>query len=87
MKVKVRRVGNSLTVTIPKEIAMDLGLDPDVEMDVSIRDRAVVLEPVGSRLDRLVAELRREAAERGLTERDIDLAMAEARDRMLERTG
>ncbi|MFH0916303.1 MAG: AbrB/MazE/SpoVT family DNA-binding domain-containing protein [bacterium] len=81
MKVKVRRVGNSLTVTIPKEIAMDLGLGPDVEMDVSMRDGAVVLDPAGSRWDRLVAEVRRQAAERGLTERDVDLAVAEARDR------
>jgi antitoxin component of MazEF toxin-antitoxin module len=81
MKVKVRQVGNSLTVTIPKEIAMDLGLGPDVEMDVSMRGRAVVMEPVGSRWDRLVAEVRRQAAERGPSEGDIDLAMAEARDR------
>ncbi len=81
MKVKVRRVGNSLTVTIPKEIAMDLGLGPDMEMNVSIREAAVVLEPVGSRWDRLVADVRRQATDRGLTESDIDAAMTEARDR------
>jgi virulence-associated protein VagC len=52
-----------------------------VEMDVSMRGGAVVMEPVGSRWDRLVAEVRRQAAERGLSEGDIDLAMAEARDR------
>lgn len=81
MKVKVRRVGNSLTVTIPKEIAMDLGLGPEMEMNVSIRETAVVLEPVGSRWDRLVADVRRQATDRGLTESDIDAAMTEARDR------
>jgi hypothetical protein len=54
-------------------------LAPDVEMDVLLRDGAVVMEPVGSRWDRLLAELRRLAAERGLTERDVELALAETR--------
>ena len=81
MRVKVRRVGNSMTVTIPKEIAMGLALGPDVEMDVSVCDGAVILEPAGSRWDRLVAEVRRQAAERGLTESDVDFALKQARDR------
>jgi antitoxin component of MazEF toxin-antitoxin module len=81
MKVKVRRVGNSLTVTIPREIAMGLALGPDVEMEVSAHDGTVMMEPAGSRWDRLVAEVRRQAAEKGLTERDVDLAVAEARER------
>jgi antitoxin component of MazEF toxin-antitoxin module len=79
MKVKVRRVGNSLTVTIPKEIALDLGIGPDMEVDVSVRDKALVMEPVGSRWERLVEEIRKEAAERGLTERDIFVGIARAR--------
>jgi antitoxin component of MazEF toxin-antitoxin module len=79
MRVKVRKVGNSLTVTIPKEIAMDLGLGPDVEMDVSAREGTLVLQPVTSRWDRLVAEVRIQPADRGLTEQDIDRAVAEAR--------
>jgi antitoxin component of MazEF toxin-antitoxin module len=81
MRVKVRKVGNSLTVTIPKEIAMDLGLGPDVEMDVSAREGTLVLRPVSSRWDRLVAEVRTQTADRGLTEQDVDRAMAEARER------
>lgn len=81
MKVKVRRVGNSLTVTIPKEIAMDLDLSPDMEMDVSAREGTLVLRPVASRWDRLVAEVRTQATERGVTEQDVDRAMAEARER------
>lgn len=80
MRVKVRRVGNSLTVTIPKEIAMDLGLSPDVEMDVSPREGTLVLQPVASRWERLVTEVRAQAAERGLTEQDIDRALTEVRD-------
>jgi antitoxin component of MazEF toxin-antitoxin module len=79
MKVKVRRVGNSLTVTIPKEIALDLGIGPEMEVDVSVRDKALVMEPVGSRWERLVEEIRKEAAERGLTERDIFVGIARAR--------
>jgi antitoxin component of MazEF toxin-antitoxin module len=81
MRVKVRKVGNSLTVTIPKEIAMDLGLGPDAEMDVSAREGTLVLQPVASRWDRLVAEVRTQAAARGLTEQDVDSAVAEARER------
>jgi antitoxin component of MazEF toxin-antitoxin module len=81
MKVKVRRVGNSITVTIPKEIAMDLGIGPDMHLDVSIRDGALVMEPVQSRWERLLQELRREAAQRGLTERDIEIELAETRGR------
>jgi len=80
MKVKVRRVGNSLAVTIPKEIVVDLSLGPDVEMDVSVRDGVVVMEPANSHWDRLLTDLRRLAAEKGLTERDIELALAETRD-------
>lgn len=79
MKVKVRRVGNSMTVTIPKEIVLDLGITPDTAMDISIRDKALVMEPVGSRWERLVEEIRKEAAEQGLTERDIFVGIARAR--------
>ncbi|MBN1632279.1 MAG: AbrB/MazE/SpoVT family DNA-binding domain-containing protein [Thermoleophilia bacterium] len=81
MRVKVRQVGNSLTVTIPKEIALDLGITPKMEMDVSIKDRVVVLEPAESRWERLLAETRKLAFERGLTETDVDEAIAESRDR------
>jgi hypothetical protein len=48
-----------------------------MEMDVSVRDQALVMEPAGSRWERLLQELRREAAQRGLTERDIEIALAE----------
>jgi hypothetical protein len=48
-------------------------------VDVSVRDKALVMEPVGSRWERLVEEIRKEAAERGLTERDIFVGIARAR--------
>lgn len=81
MKVKVRRVGNSLTVTIPKEIALDVGIGPDTEVDVSIRGQQVVMEPIESRWERLVKDAQQQLAERGLTESDIDVAVAEIRGR------
>lgn len=79
--MKVRQVGNSITVTIPKEIAVDLGITPKMEMDMSVRDHAVVMEPVESRWERLLAEARKQAVERGLDEADIARAIAESRDR------
>jgi AbrB family looped-hinge helix DNA binding protein len=82
MRVKVRRVGNSLTVTIPKEIALDLGIGPNTEMEVSVRDGALVMEPAEDRWMRLLAELRRHAAERGLTEADVEAAIREHRERL-----
>ena len=81
MRVKVRQVGNSLTVTIPKEIALDLGITPGTEVDVSVRDRSVMFEPAESRWERLLAEMRKLASERGLTEVDVDEAIAESRTR------
>ncbi len=79
MRVKVRQVGNSLTVTIPKEIALDLDLSADTEVDVAVRDQTVIMKPTVSRWERLLAEVRRQAAERGLSEADIERALAESR--------
>jgi antitoxin component of MazEF toxin-antitoxin module len=81
VKVKVRRVGNSLTVTIPKEIAVELSIRPDTEMDVTIREETVVLEPVESRWERLVRDVRQQLTDRGVTEDEIESAVAEARGR------
>jgi antitoxin component of MazEF toxin-antitoxin module len=81
MRVKVRQVGNSITVTIPKEIALDLGITPEMEMDLTVRDHAVVMQPTQTRWERLLADARRHAVERGLSEADIDLAIAESRGR------
>jgi antitoxin component of MazEF toxin-antitoxin module len=81
MRVKVRQVGNSLTVTIPKEIALELNLSPELEVDLRVRDRTVVMEPVLSRWERLLAEVRKQAAERGLSEADIERALEESRGR------
>ncbi len=81
MRVKVRQVGNSITVTIPKEIAVNLGIYPKMEMDLSVRDHAVVMEPAETRWERLLSETRKQAVERGLNEADVDRAIAESRGR------
>jgi antitoxin component of MazEF toxin-antitoxin module len=81
MKVKVRRVGNSMAVTIPADLVEELGITRDTEMDVSARGDAILLEPVTTRWERLVAAVRLEAAGRGLTEQDVDEAVAELRGR------
>lgn len=77
--VKARRVGNSITVTIPKEIVTELDITEDTDMNLFVREGAVVMEPVVSRWDRLVAQAREKAAERGVGEADVDQAVAEIR--------
>ncbi len=79
MKVKARKVGNSLTITIPRDVVVELGLTEDTDMNVFVREDAVVVEPTTSRWDRLVAKTRAQAAERGITEADVDAAVAEMR--------
>ncbi|MBU2601106.1 MAG: AbrB/MazE/SpoVT family DNA-binding domain-containing protein [Actinobacteria bacterium] len=81
MQVKVRRVGNSISVTIPKAVAAELALDENTQMNVIVRDGAVVMEPAVSRWDRLVDDARARAAERGLIERDVTEAVSEIRGR------
>jgi antitoxin component of MazEF toxin-antitoxin module len=84
MKVKARKVGNSLTITVPREVVTELGLTEDTDMNVFVREGAVVVEPVTSRWDRLVSRVRAEAAERGITESDVEQAVAEVRGRPSE---
>lgn len=81
MRVKVRRAGDNFTVTIPEEVAAELAIDENTQMSVVVRDGAMVLEPVVSRWDGTVAHVRTQAAERGLTERDVTDALAEIRGR------
>ncbi len=81
MKVKVRRVGNSLTVTIPKEIAVDACIGPDTEMNVSIRGQVVVMEPVEAAGRGGSGRDGGSWPGRGLGESDIEAAIAEARGR------
>jgi antitoxin component of MazEF toxin-antitoxin module len=77
--VKVRRVGNSMTVTIPAEVVAELGLTEEMDMNVFVREDAVVVEPAVSRWERLVSRVQREAAEKGLTPADVDAEVAALR--------
>jgi antitoxin component of MazEF toxin-antitoxin module len=79
MKVKARKVGNSLTVTIPKEVVYEMRLTPETDLNVFVREGAVVMEPVLSEWDRRLIRMRAHAAERGLTEADVFQAIAEVR--------
>ena len=81
MRVKARKVGNSIVVTIPKEVATELGINESTEMEVGARDGALILEPAVSRWDRLVLQVRQEAAMRDLNEDDVADALAEIRGR------
>lgn len=77
MRVKTRRVGNSLTVTIPKELVTEMDLAEDTDMNIFVREGAVVLEPVVSRWDRLVERVRSETM--SVAETDIDAEMRRLR--------
>lgn len=77
--VKARKVGNSITVSIPRDVVMEMGITEDMDMNVFVREGAVVMEPAVSRWERLVERVRKDAAERGLTEADVDAAVAELR--------
>jgi antitoxin component of MazEF toxin-antitoxin module len=79
MKVKTRRVGNSLTITIPRDVVAEMRLSADTDMNVFVREGAVVIEPVLSEWDRLVAKMRAQAAAAGVTEDDVLRALAEVR--------
>jgi len=81
MRVKARKVGNSIVVTIPKEVAVELAIDENTVMDVGARDGALILEPAASRWDRLVLQVRHEAALRNLNEDDVADALAKIRGR------
>jgi antitoxin component of MazEF toxin-antitoxin module len=50
--VKARKVGNSITVTIPREIVTELDITEDTEMNLFVREGAVVMEPALSRWER-----------------------------------
>jgi antitoxin component of MazEF toxin-antitoxin module len=80
MRVKVRKVGNSLTVTIPYEIAEELAISEGGELDLAVQEDRIIAQPTSSRLDRVLAPLRKEAAEKGITPEMVDRAVREVRD-------
>jgi len=81
VRVKARKVGNSIAVTIPKEMAETLAITSESEVELEVREDSVIVTPVASPWDRLVAEVRVTAERQGLTEKDVDEAIAEIRGR------
>ena len=45
MTVKFREVGNSITVTIPKNIVSRLGLTQGMEADIETVDNSIIVKP------------------------------------------
>ncbi len=79
MRVKLRKVGNSMTVTIPYEVVDELLLEEGAEVDVVVREDRVVIEPVAGTWDAMRERLRAQAAAAGIAEEDVVAAVEEAR--------
>jgi antitoxin component of MazEF toxin-antitoxin module len=79
MKVKLRKVGNSYTVSIPKEFVSELGLTEGTDMNIFVREDAVVVEPATSRWDRILEEGKALGDELQLTEDEIQQLVNDVR--------
>ncbi len=79
MRVKLRKVGNSMTVTIPYEVVDELLLEEGAEVDVVVREDRVVIEPVAGTWDAMRERLRARAEAAGITDEDVVAAVEEAR--------
>jgi antitoxin component of MazEF toxin-antitoxin module len=79
MKVKLRKVGNSYTVSIPREFVSELGLIEGTDMNIFVREDAVVMKPETGSWERMVEESRRIVEERSITEEDIMNAVYQVR--------
>ena len=45
MRAKIQKWGNSLAVRIPRPVAQDIGLGPDSDVEMSVRDGSLILVP------------------------------------------
>jgi len=79
VRVKLRKVGNSMTVTIPYEVVDELLLEEGSEVEVVVREDRVVIEPVAGTWDAMRARLRAQAEAAGIAEADVVAAVEEAR--------
>jgi antitoxin component of MazEF toxin-antitoxin module len=79
VRVKLRRVGNSMTVTIPYEVVDELMLEEGTEVDIVVREDRVVIEPVAGTWDAMCDRLRAQAQAKGITEDDVLAAVYEER--------
>lgn len=79
MRVKLRKVGNSMTVTIPYEVVDELLLEEGTEVDVVVRKDRVVMEPVAGSWDAMRERLRAQAEAAGVDDAEVLAAVEEAR--------
>ncbi len=79
MRVKLRKVGNSMTVTIPYEVVDELLLEEGSEVDVVVREDRVVIEPVSGTWDAMRERLRAQGEAAGIVEEDVVAAVEESR--------
>lgn len=60
METRVQKWGNSLALRIPKPLAVQIGLEPNSPVELSLRGKELVIEPVrspGLKLDDLLANV------------------------------
>ena len=60
MVTKILKWGNSLGLRIPKSFAKDLDIEPDSEVDITVKDGRLVVRPVprpAYALEELVTEI------------------------------
>ena len=79
MKVKLRKVGNSFTLTLPGEYVAELGLSEGSDLNVVVREDRVVYEPATDTWDALREKLRRQASVQGIDEEAVKAAVEDIR--------
>lgn len=60
METKVKKWGNSLALRIPKPLALEIGIDEDSPVELSLVDGALVIAPIHEKditLEQLLSEV------------------------------
>jgi len=71
MKTQVQKWGNSLALRIPRAFAVELGLAADADVNLSLEDGRLILQPYSQRRYRLSDLLDRVTAENLHAESDF----------------
>jgi antitoxin MazE len=75
VKTRVQKWGNSLGVRIPKPFALELGLEDDETVEISLRQRRLIIQPAAQSLDELLARVTRKNVHR-----EVDFGPAQGRE-------
>lgn len=62
MKTRIQKWGNSLALRIPKSFALEVGLENETDVDVTLADGKLVITPVikpGLDLEQVLAKINR----------------------------